>query len=190
MTGNAGQELDDITLIVRPFNFPLHSNSVTGIPSPRISLSTLLHESSPDSFHYSTLRRSCGDADDFTNAIHDNAKEMSHHSTIQPLNGVFQLTCRTPTDNLLTTDGAYVTGGVSTTSSADARLFSSRREVNAPLHLDEDGKIKPYVDFSQFYDAMRAMTEEEQSQLMNDLRPKSMHDPILEEIASLTLTDG
>lgn len=57
------------------------------------------------------------------------------------------------------------------------------------MELDEEGRIKSYIDFSEFYNAFQQMSEEQQTALVNDMRPRSMYDPILEEGESLSMPE-
>lgn len=68
-------------------------------------------------------------------------------------------------------------------------MFASRRVRESDMELDEEGKIKPYVDFSEFYRAFEQMSEEQQTTLINDMRPRSMYDPIQEEGESLSMPE-
>ena len=68
-------------------------------------------------------------------------------------------------------------------------MFASRRVRESDMELDEEGKIKPYIDFSEFYNAFQQMSEEQQTALVNDMRPRSMYDPIQEEGESLSMPE-
>lgn len=57
------------------------------------------------------------------------------------------------------------------------------------MELDADGKIKSYIDFSEFYSALQQMSEEQQAALISDMRPRSMYDPIQEEGESLSMPE-
>jgi hypothetical protein len=77
----------------------------------------------------------------------------------------------------------------STQSSGEVRMFSSRRVRESDLELDEDGRVKPYVDFSEFFQAFQVLSEEQKASLLNEMRPKSMYDPIQEESEPISMPD-
>ena len=89
----------------------------------------------------------------------------------------------------ITQSSSTYTSEESTQSSGEVRMFS-RRNRQAELELDEEGKIKPYVDFSEFNLAFQAMSEDQQSNMLKDLRPRSMYDPIQEEVEPVSLSES
>ena len=71
----------------------------------------------------------------------------------------------------------------STQSSGETR-FPSRFYKREKLELDENGRVAAYVDFSDFYRAIEAMTDSQRETLDNEIKPKSGCETIAEENAA------
>ncbi|CAG2199572.1 MAP3K7IP1 [Mytilus edulis] len=91
-------------------------------------------------------------------------------------------------DSTLNTSNGGTSTESSTQSSGDTR-FPSRFYQCAKLELDEDGKIEPYVDFSDFYKAIAELTEAQRETLNAETNPKSGYETITEE-SETSLTSG
>ncbi|CAG2235062.1 TGF-beta-activated kinase 1 and MAP3K7-binding protein 1-like [Mytilus edulis] len=180
----------DITLLVRNFNYPLanaiNSPNRTGpynplspptparIPShlpltPSISIELSDHSSSQSPAGTPTP-----------------TKQRSPPRDIM-LTTTSTLASTLPDSTLNTSNGGTSTES-STQSSGDTR-FPSRFYQCAKLELDEDGKIEPYVDFSDFYKAIAELTEAQRETLNAETNPKSGYETITEE-SETSLTSG
>lgn len=177
----------DITLLVRNFNYPL-ANAINS-PS-RVGPYNPLSPPTPARIP-SHLP--------LTPSI---SSELSDHSSSQSPAGTPTPTKTPPRDNILTTtstlestlpDSTFSTSnGTSTESSTQSSgetRFPSRFYQCAKLELDEDGKIAPYVDFSDFYRAIAELTEAQRETLNAETNPKSGYETIAEESES-SLTSG
>lgn len=99
--------------------------------------------------------------------------------------------CRSPgdaslldTNRELTRDSQASTSTYSTTNStqsSEETRFRSRFYKQEKLELDEDGRIEAYVDFTDFYRAIEAMTDSQRETLNNETKPKSGYETIAEE---------
>lgn len=176
----------DITLLVRNFNYPLAINSPsrTGpynplspptparIPShlpltPSISIELSDHSSSQSPAGTPTP----------TKARSPPREMLTESST---------LASTLPESTFSTNNGTSTES--STQSSGDSR-FPSRFYQCAKLELDADGKIEPYVDFTDFYKAIEELTEAQRETLNAETNPKSGYETIAEESES-SLTSG
>ena len=187
------QKRDDITLLVRQFKYPLSTHSPTGLLSSYHSPTTPLYQpqprppallipaSHPTSFSPGSGDGTTGSPKTPTNQYGTGA---SNTNSSQYLQTESTMSGRTQTSS------STCTSEDSTQSSGEVRMFASRRVRESDMPLDEDGKIKSYIDFSEFYNAVQQMSEEQQTALMSDMRPRSMYDPILEEGESLSMPEN
>ena len=67
------------------------------------------------------------------------------------------------------------------TQSSEETRFPSRFYKREKLILDENGRVEAYVDFSDFYRAIEAMTDSQRETLNNETKPKSGYETIVEE---------
>lgn len=58
------------------------------------------------------------------------------------------------------------------------------------LELDENGRVEAYVDFSEFYDAIKKLTDSQIESLNAETKPKSAYEPITEEVDSLSAPEN
>uniref|UniRef100_A0A0B6ZFE9 TGF-beta-activated kinase 1 and MAP3K7-binding protein 1 n=1 Tax=Arion vulgaris TaxID=1028688 RepID=A0A0B6ZFE9_9EUPU len=180
MTGNEAhktlcQKRDDITLLVRNFNYPLSVHS----PSSARSISS---PSQPPSHSISQVG--------FPQNVYNTPDSNRQRTSDSPVTS----SPSTPTNYLLSGPnllGATDTNSTdtrtngsstySTNSSGEMQLFSHPQSQNDKLELDADGKVKAYVSFSEWYASMESFTEEMKDNLCKELMPKSAYDPIQEE---------
>lgn len=184
MMGNHQQKLlcqkrDDITLLVRRFNYPLSTHSPTSLlnyHSPTTPLYQPAQHPRPPALHIpvpgSLLGAGNGslgngDAGDSPKTPTNQFPSVTNSSQLQ-------------TESTVGGTSTYTSEG-STQSSGEVHMFTSRRSGEAELELDENGRVKAYVDFTEFDQAFQAMSEEQRAALLNEMRPKSMYDPIQEE---------
>ncbi|XP_005094474.1 TGF-beta-activated kinase 1 and MAP3K7-binding protein 1 isoform X2 [Aplysia californica] len=187
MTGTAEQKnlckkRDDITLLVRNFNYALsvHSpSSIRTIHSPSQPPTHLVSHSStgfPVGIYNSPSSNSTAESSQY--------RTSDSSATDSP---------KTPTNNLLAgpnllaaieTNSTDVqtneSSTYSTSSSGEMHLFAQRQSQNGNLELDADGRVKAYVDFSEWHEAIDSMSEEQKESLYKELMPKSVYDPIHE----------
>ena len=158
------QKRDDITLLVRNFNYPLPNaiNSPTGGVT----------DSSPK---YATPLSVIIPGDD--------GVMMTPSPKLVPGRPVFTMSTNTSTLS------SSVRSGTNSTSSGDsssgdhdrANLFASRSMTRAALPLDCDGRIAPYVDFSDYNDAFAEMSETEKEDFAADMEPRQKYESIAED---------
>ncbi|KAK6171338.1 hypothetical protein SNE40_019549 [Patella caerulea] len=172
------QKRDDITLMIRNFNYPLagaatsptmtRANHVSVPYNNRPSnLPPILHipgRGTPPSYH--------------TNNGYNGTNESS---PITPTNAGLNPYGNNNDTQRTNTSGTYSTE--STESSEDRPLFN--QEFNAPkLELDKDGRVGAYIDFTDFYKAIDELSDAQQESLNDDMKPKSGYEPIKEESES------
>ena len=165
------QRRDDITLLIRNFNYPLSNSAASptagGVFNP-VSVPFLPSNGSnqPISIQIPT---------------NQNDVEIPHMS--HTLRTLQTLTNRTDTQSsTFNYSGTYTSSNESTQSSGGgSHLFSRQNPVGNKLNLDPDGKIAAYIDFSQFYKAMEEYTDEQKEALFTDLEPQSSYETIHEE---------
>ncbi|XP_076459304.1 TGF-beta-activated kinase 1 and MAP3K7-binding protein 1-like isoform X2 [Babylonia areolata] len=196
------QKRDDITLMVRQFKYPLSTHSPTGgLLSYHPSPSTPLYQPQPPRLpalhiptphpppfsHLSTGEASSSDSPKTpTNQMGGLGAGVSSSGSGS---NSYYLQTESTMSGRTHTSSSTCTSEDSTQSSGEVRMFASRRVREAEMELDAEGKVKPYVDFSEFFRALEQMSEEQQNALMSDMRPRSMYDPIQEEGESLSLPE-
>ncbi|CAG5135814.1 unnamed protein product, partial [Candidula unifasciata] len=183
MTGNETQKAlcqkrDDITLLVRNFNYPLsvHSpSSVRSISSPAHTPSySVAHGASgfPHGASYNSPESTRQRTTDSSSA--DSPTTPTNYFLSGP--NLLGATDTNSTDTRTNGSSTY-----STNSSGEMQLFSHTQSQNDKLELDAEGKVKAYVNFSEWYAAMESFTEDMKENLYKELMPKSVYDPIQEE---------
>ena len=165
----------DITLLVRNFNYILPNATGTPTGGGRCL---------PVSVPYYTARPSIpptvtipGPSSTDTVAPDEQATPVASSSPL-----VTQDNSHTETN--ITNDSRTSTGTYSTTNStqsSEETRFHSRFYQREKLVLDEHGRVEAYVDFSDFYRAIEAMTESQIETLNEETKPKSGYEPIAEE---------
>lgn len=173
----------DITLLVRNFNYIL-PNAI-GTPTGG---SRFLPVSVP---YYASGRPSVPPSiaiPDSTSATFGNDSSQDEVTTPVASN---PSPSRSPGTNSLldtsreqTRDSQASTGTYSTTNStqsSEETRFPSRFYKREKLVLDENGRVEAYVDFSDFYRAIEAMTDSQRETLNNETKPKSGYETIVEE---------
>ncbi len=179
------QKRDDITLLVRNFNFPsqnvtpspsalpggypahVHQNSVNATNQP---LSVIIPESnsafvnnepspSPDQ-HHPIFTLAGGSTLTANNLSYYNYTESTNQSS------------------------RYTNSYDSSQSGGDADVsapFAAKSQVKKELPLDKNGRIAPYVDFSCFYTAVEKLTEDQRQSLSVEAEPRPAYEPIPED---------
>ncbi|XP_025089983.1 TGF-beta-activated kinase 1 and MAP3K7-binding protein 1-like isoform X2 [Pomacea canaliculata] len=192
------QKRDDITLMVRQFKYPLSStHSPTGVLSYHSS-GTPFYQPRPPALHIpqNTSSFSSG-AGSGGESAGDSPKTPTNYfgavgNMVANSSGATVSSLFPPSESTVggrtQTSSSTCTSEDSTQSSGEVGLFQHRSH-EPYLDLDEEGRIKPYVDFKEFYFALQNMTEEQQQALMNEMRPRSMYDPIQEEAEPVSMPD-
>lgn len=176
---------DDITLLVRNFNYPLSVQSPGSVRSINSPSQPPQHLSTgfPSNIynHHSPIPSSVSSiASDASR--HQRAGDSESPKT--PTNYLVSGPNLLGVSNTNTNSTDTPTNGsstYSTNSSGEMQLFAQRQSNNSNLELDADGKVKAYVDFSEWDIALSKMTEEQRENLLKELMPKSVYDPIQEE---------
>ncbi|XP_041363495.1 TGF-beta-activated kinase 1 and MAP3K7-binding protein 1-like isoform X2 [Gigantopelta aegis] len=172
------QKRDDITLLVRNFNYPL-SNLSSPTGGARYPVPTPVPFFNPRPMPPSLLI-STGPASPVSPYSNTNSSVSSSGDTpVTPTNN--------PPGHYLSTENTNTRTNStnSTESSGESRPFHHGYGDTPKLELDEDGKIEPYVDFSDFYTALAELTVAQQESLSAEMKPKSVYDPLIEESESL-----
>jgi len=180
---NLCKKRDDITLLVRNFNYPLSVNSPSSIRSVN-------SPSQPPAYHVS--HSASGFPANIYNSPASNA--MSDMNQRRISDGSVVDSPKTPTNFLLSGPnllGAMETNNTdmqtnesstySTSSSGEMQLFAQRQSHNGNMELDDNNQVKAYVDFSKWYEAISQLSDEQRENLVKELMPKSVYDPIHEE---------
>ena len=162
MTKELCQKRDDITLLVRNFNYPLPNaiNSPTGGVT----------DSSPK---YATPLSVIIPGDD--------SVMMTPSPKLVPGRPVFTMSTNTSTLSSSVRSGTNSTSSDSSSGDHRANLFASRTMTRAALPLDCDGRIDPYVDFSDYNDAFAKMSETQKENFAVDMEPKQKYESIAED---------
>ncbi|GFO10401.1 tgf-beta-activated kinase 1 and map3k7-binding protein [Plakobranchus ocellatus] len=195
MTGSEAKKTlckkrDDITLLVRNFNYPLSiqsPGSVRSINSPSSQTPQHMATGFPSSVynHHNSPLPSAVSSPASDASRHQRSSESDSPKT--PTNYMLTGPSLLGVSNTNTNSTDTPTNGsstYSTNSSGEMHLFSQRQSNNANLELDAEGKVKAYVDFSEWDLAISKMTDEQRENLFKELMPKSVYDPIQEEPSS------
>lgn len=95
-------------------------------------------------------------------------------------------TSRDYTRDSQASEGTY--SNTNSTQSSEETRFPSRYYKRDELKLDENGRVEAYVDFSDFYRAIEALTDSQRETLNNETKPKPLYEPIAEEPAGKPAT--
>ena len=194
------QKRGDITLLVRNFNYPLAMGSPAGsatyhpvsVPfyQPRANIPTPTTATTPTHLPLGTMDTL------------DSALSMVTTSPLTPV-APRTLTSSSPllkdtsasesnnSSSTYTTNSTGTASSNSTQSSGETR-FPSRYYQRAKLDLDDDGRVKPYIDFSDFYRQINQLSEAQRESLNAEIKPKSNTttiEPIREESECSSLPD-
>lgn len=173
----------DITLLVRNFNYIL-PNAI-GTPTGQ---NRFLPVSVP---YYPTVRPSLTPINLPDNTLGMYRNDTPQDEAVTPVASNPSPPRSTASSNISlldtnreqTRDSQASTSTYSTnsTQSDEETRFRSRFYKPEKLVLDENGCVKAYVDFSDFYRAVEAMTDSQRETLNNETKPKSGCDTIVEE---------
>lgn len=172
------QKRDDITLLVRKFSS--HHLPPLNIPHSTLSFANF----TPLSTAYHPVMDSPVTP---TPSFPGGSNSSGSGSGLGSTSSINSVTESTMSSQNQTATGTFASG-YSTQSSGEGN-FISRQMINTQLELDSEGRIKPYVDFSEFFNFLEQMTEEQKQEFENELRPRTMCDPIQEEGESMTLPE-
>lgn len=173
----------DMTLLVRNFNYIL-TNAI-GTPTggnrflpvsvpyyssgrPNVPTSITIPDPSPASFGTENTQ------DEATTPVALDPSPSRSPGASSLLN-----TSREQTQSSQASTDTYST--TNSTQSSEETRFPSRFYKREKLILDENGRVEAYVDFSDFYRAIEAMTESQRETLNNETKPKSGYETIVEE---------
>ena len=165
----------DITLLVRNFNYILPNATGTPTGGGRCL---------PVSVPYYTARPSLPPTVNIPAPGAPDSSASDEQSTPVASASPPATQNNTNTETNTTNDSRTSTGTYSTTNStqsSEETRFHSRFYQREKLVLDEDGRVEAYVDFSDFYRAIEAMTESQIETLNAETKPKSGYEPIVEE---------
>lgn len=205
------QKHEDITLLVRYFNYPIDVASVDNtsstpsspylspnmpffphLVSPSAGSHVNPHSSTPQSKSspspspnpYISSPTVVDNSSSFATGSNNNQPQNASN-----LNEIDNSRSSTKTQTLTnsplstqqTNNSLTSTNTNSTQSSGESKLINSHHHSTPKLSLDNDGKVEAHVDFSAFYSRLQEMTESQTDQLFNELRPKPDYDTIVEE---------
>ncbi|XP_022312975.2 TGF-beta-activated kinase 1 and MAP3K7-binding protein 1-like [Crassostrea virginica] len=181
------QKRGDITLLVRNFNYPLANaiNSPTAggayhpvsVPfyNPRPNMPPTV--TIPPLSTAERVENHSGSGDS-TPGTPTAAQTPPRDTLSSTLESTFQETNHT-----------YTSTESSTQSSGEMR-FPTRFYNPNKLELDENGRVEAYVDFDEFYDAIKKLTDSQIESLNAETKPKSAYEPITEEVDSLSAPEN
>jgi len=176
----------DITLLVRNFNYKLPNAIGTPTGASRFLPASVPYYTGrpnmpPTSINLPDSALSNRGNDSSTDEA---TTPVASSNPSPPRAGTSSGTLNILTNRENTRDSPASTGTYSTTnstqSSEETRL-TSRFYKREKLVLDENGRVEAYVDFSDFYLAIEAMTESQRETLNNETKPKSGYETIVEE---------
>ncbi|CAH1795407.1 unnamed protein product [Owenia fusiformis] len=151
------QKRDDMTLLVRNFNYPLQA-----IGSP-----TYLPASMPYQGRTNTN-------EPLHLTIGDREPPSVNRSLFMRTNGTTISSTLTGTNY---TNNSTSSNEDSNRGSGEQRFFSKKRS----LPLDEKGEIEGYVDFGNYFSALEAMDPTEREQFEEEVKVRPNYEPIKEE---------
>ena len=166
VTKELRQKRDDITLLVRNFNYPLPNAIVspTGgvgvIPGSSPNYTSPLSVIIPGS---------------------DNMSMTPSPKLVPATRPVFTMT---NTSTLSSSSMRSITNSNSSDSSSGdhrANLFASRSITKPAMPLDRDGRVEPYIDFSGYYKAIAEMTENQKDSFVTEMEPRAKYESIAED---------
>ncbi|XP_074640394.1 TGF-beta-activated kinase 1 and MAP3K7-binding protein 1-like [Tubulanus polymorphus] len=166
------QRRDDITLLVRNFNFPLPN----AIQSPTSGKNPILHLY-PRKASAPAVMNPNSDAHSETMPDHQNTNTDSVSLMLQRIG----TRSSTYTNTNTVYGSTYTSTGDSTESGDGNQPFSRRSQIVTKLELDEDGKIAPYVDFTEFYQAIAELTEVQKKAFLESTPQSEYAIDIIEE---------
>ncbi|KAL4239630.1 PHOsphatase [Mactra antiquata] len=174
----------DITLMVRNFNYFLPNSIGTPTGGVRM-LPTAVPYGRP------AVPPSITIPDSSSSFVNDSSQDEASTpvaSDVSPLrspsDSSFLDTNREQTRDSQASTSTYST--TNSTQSSEETRFRSRFYKREKLELDEDGRIEAYVDFTDFYRAIEAMTDSQRETLNNETKPKSGYETITEEPTTAT----
>jgi TAK1-binding protein 1 len=167
------QKREDMTLLLRNFNYPMpnsmNSPSTNCSPIKPVTIPYFHGQSAPMS-PLSVVIPTSTDSDG------DDVRPMFTVGSLRNINTNTTNTCGS------TQRSTYTSSNDSTQSGDDTgRLFMKRSTFKSTLPLDDDGRIKPYIDFSSFYEEIAKLSDEQKESLLVDLEPKPAYETIHEE---------
>lgn len=179
----------DITLLVRNFNYTLTNSigtptggnrflpvSVPYYPSSRPSVPPAISIPDPTPAGVGIDLQ-----DEVTTPV-----ASDHSPGRSPVAGNLLDTSHEQTRDSQASTGTYST--TNSTQSSEETRFPSRFYKREKLVLDENGRVEAYVDFSDFYNAIEAMTDSQRETLNSETKPKSGYETIAEEPANTATT--
>ena len=160
------QTRKDITLLVRNFNYPLPNavNSPT-LSSPQIGVG----KSTTPPFPVGTL----GNLEQPLSVVIPNKSPPN-------LNGALFVYNDTNSNTYRSTMCTYSSND-STQSGDGSKLFSRTARSTNPLELDADGRMQPYVDFTEFFKTIESLSAEERELYEAQTELKPAYEAIAEE---------
>ena len=165
------QTRKDITLLVRNFKYPLPNAVHSPTSSPLIGIGTGAYPPFP----VGTL----GTMDQPLSVVIPNKAppDVSGALFVYPNNDTNSSTYRSSVYT------STYSSNDSTQSGDGNKLFSRTARTTNPLELDADGRIQPYIDFTDFFKAIDALTDEEREKYEAQTELKPAYEPIPEEPA-------
>ncbi len=172
---NLLQTRKDITLLVRNFNYPLPNaaNSPTAT-TPPIGVGTGSTAPLPSAY---TL-------DQPLSVIIPNKSPPAVNRALFFAPNNPSADTNSSTYRSVTYTTSTYSSNDSTQSGEGTRLFSQRVRHTNPLQLDSDGKVESYVDFTDFFQKIDALTNEEREKFDTETELKPAYEPIMEEPSS------
>lgn len=166
------QKRNDITLLVRNFNYPLpnamNSPTSAGKSHPLGVATTTINGTALDQ-QLSVIIPSS----ELKSPPPVNRQFFSYFNTNTNTN------TNTQTNRSFST--TYTSSNDSTQSGDDNPLFRKKSKVGHELKLDADGRVEAYVDFEDFFHAMSVLTDAQKETFDADMEPRPDYEPIMEE---------
>ena len=159
------QKRDDITLLVRNFNYPLPN----AISSPTGGVGVMPGSSPKYTTPLSVIIPG------------DNNIRMTPSPKLVPGRPLFTMTNTSTLSSLSVHSATNSNSSDSSSGDHRANLFASRTMTKPALPLDREGRIDPYVDFSDYYKAIAEMNDMQKENFAADMEPRPKYESIAED---------
>lgn len=168
------QVRDDITLLVRNFNYPLPNAMSSPSPGGKGMTQT--------SLFYPPLKPQSPLSVVIPTGNTSSANLPAHRPFFANTAVSTVSTANTNTNTNSTNDSTQ-------SGEETSRLFSQSLRSKRSLDVDENGRVEAYIDFSEFYQAMAEMTEAQVEAFNTDAEPKPAYETIHEEKVLVLASD-
>ena len=167
------QERKDITLLVRNFNYQLPNATRSPIANQSTNpFAVAMQQAATKNNNMETP---------LSIAIPDGKQPENSFRPFFPHSNNRTVTSSTMTTRTNATSNSYSSTTDSTNSNEDSQSISRSQKLSSGLPLDSDGRIESYVDFSEYYAAIDALSVEDKASYDAEVELKPAYETIHEE---------